>query len=57
MAAVARRRARETQVASLIDEVLCGTLGARALPEPVARTLEELDLARRGPRALSGAGA
>jgi hypothetical protein len=48
MAAAARRRSRDEHVASIIDEVLCGTIGARALPEPVARTLEALDHRRRG---------
>jgi hypothetical protein len=47
LAAAARRRAREDQVAALVDEIFCGT-ARRALPEPVARTLEALELARRG---------
>jgi hypothetical protein len=48
VAAAARRRDREDQVAALVDEIFCGTAAARRLPEPVARTLEALDLARRG---------
>jgi hypothetical protein len=47
VAAVARRRRRDDQVASLIDEIFCGTT-RRTLPEPVARTLEALEQARRG---------
>lgn len=48
LAAATRRRAREDQVAALVDEIFCGTVAARALPEPVTRTLEALELARRG---------
>jgi hypothetical protein len=48
VAAAARRREREDQVAALIDEVFCGAVSVRKLPEPVARTLEALEQARRG---------
>jgi hypothetical protein len=48
VAAAARARRRERTVASLVDEVFAG-LPARTLPEPVARTLEALDAARRAP--------
>jgi hypothetical protein len=47
VAAAARRRRHEDHVAALIDEIFCGTAG-RSLPEPVARTLETLEQARRG---------
>jgi hypothetical protein len=47
VAAAARRRAREDHVATLVDEIFCGTT-RRALPDAVARTLETLDRARRG---------
>jgi hypothetical protein len=49
VAAAARHRRREDRVASLVDEIFCGT-SRRALPEPVARTLETLDRARHGGR-------
>jgi hypothetical protein len=48
VAAAARRRRHDDHVATLIDEIFCGTAGGRALPEPVARTLETLEQARRG---------
>ena len=48
VAAAARRRRHDDQVATLIDEIFCGTAGGRSLPEPVARTLELLEQARRG---------
>jgi hypothetical protein len=51
VAAAARRRRHDDQVATLIDEIFCGTAGGRSLPEPVARTLELLEQARRGRRA------
>jgi hypothetical protein len=57
LAARARSRApglrRESAgIAVLIDEVFAGMSG-RTLPEPVLRTLEALDDARRRPAALS----
>jgi hypothetical protein len=57
LAARARSRARagrrETaEIALLVDEVFAGMCG-RTLPEPVLRTLEALDDARRRPAALS----
>jgi hypothetical protein len=45
MIARARRR-EESAMATLISEVFAGT-ARRQLPEPVARTLEALDNARR----------
>jgi adenine-specific DNA glycosylase len=56
MAAVARRRRREHEdlVASLVDEIFTGT-ARRALPDPVARTLDALEQTRRGGRLPVGA--
>jgi hypothetical protein len=50
IAAAARARHRDVvTTSSLIDDVLCGVgLPGRTLPEPVLRTLEALDAARRG---------
>ncbi|QEC48609.1 hypothetical protein FSW04_14195 [Baekduia soli] len=47
LAAAARSRTRQDAVAALVDEVFAGA-GRRVLPDPVLRTLEALDLARRG---------
>ena len=50
VAAAARARRQDaTGVAALVDEVF-GGFPSRALPEPVMRTLEALDHARRGTR-------
>jgi hypothetical protein len=46
LAAGARRQARVTSRAALVEEVLVGRT-ARALPEPVERALQELVGARR----------
>jgi hypothetical protein len=48
MAATRATRRRESAVASLVTEVLGGRAARRELPEPVSRTLQALDAARRG---------
>jgi hypothetical protein len=47
VAAAARARRRDEGVAKLVGEIFAGSAG-RELPEPVQRTLESLELARRG---------
>jgi hypothetical protein len=52
LAAAARARRREDSLAALVDEVFAG-FPARPLPEPVTRTLEALDAARRSPAGVA----
>jgi hypothetical protein len=54
VAAAARARRRESAMATLVGEVFTGFPG-RTLPEPVTRTLEALDAARRGEPVPAGA--
>ena len=55
VAARARERRRERQtglVAALVEDVFAGATLSRSLPDSVSRTLESLDAARGGGRAV-----
>ena len=51
-AARSRRRDDHVSVSALVDEIFVGS-PRRTLPEPVARTLDALDRARRGRATLA----